>query len=77
MNEQYTEKQFETTEKRLDDHAERIRNLEKSTAVTDARLLNLCQTIEKQTRSINYLIGTFITALVGIVVYAVESGVFK
>ena len=35
MNDELVEQQLDTTEKRLDDHAERIRKLESVTAVMD------------------------------------------
>ncbi|MCI5713680.1 MAG: hemolysin XhlA family protein [Lachnospiraceae bacterium] len=77
MNEEYISKQLETTEDRLNDHAERIRVLEKGVAVTDTKVDSLCETLEKQTKSINALIGVFVTELVGFFIYAVEIGVFK
>ena len=77
LSEEYIKKQFETTEDRLNDHAERLRTTEKGVAVTDARVDTLCASLEKQTKSINALIGTFATALVGFFIYAVEIGVFK
>lgn len=77
MNEQYVEKQLEITEDRLNDHAERIRNLEKDQAITNTQIDNLCDKIEKQTKSINALIGTFATALLGFFFYCVQQGLFK
>ena len=77
LNDEYISKQLETTEDRLNDHAERIRTLEKGVAVTDAKVDSLCASLEKQTKSLNALIGTFATALVGFFIYAVEVGVFK
>ncbi|MCI5712856.1 MAG: hemolysin XhlA family protein [Lachnospiraceae bacterium] len=76
ISEEYISKQLETTEERLNDHAERIRVLEKGVAVTDAKVNSLCERLEKQTRSINTLAGSIITALIGFFVYAVEVGVF-
>ena len=58
LNDEYISKQLETTEDRLNDHAERIRTLEKGVAVTDAKVDTLCASLEKQTKSINALIGT-------------------
>jgi predicted nuclease with TOPRIM domain len=77
MNEELVSKQLETNENRLNDHADRIRELEKSKAVTDEKIDNLCKSIEKQTKSINALIGTFASALVGFFFYAVQQGIFK
>lgn len=76
MNEEYLKKQLETTEDRLNDHAERLRSLEKGIAVTDAKVSSLCESIEKQTKSINALIGTFAIALVGFFIYAIQQGIF-
>lgn len=77
LNEEYVTKQLETTEDRLNDHAERLRTLEKGAAVTSTRLENLCDMIEKQTKSINALVGVFITALIGFFIYCVEVGIFN
>ena len=76
VNEEYISKQLETTEDRLNDHAERIRVLERGVAVTDAKVKSLCERLEKQTKSINTLAGSIITALIGFFIYAVEVGVF-
>lgn len=76
ISEEYISKQLETAEERLNDHAERIRVLEKGVAVTDAKVNSLCERLEKQTKSINTLAGSIITALIGFFVYAVEVGVF-
>ncbi len=77
MNDEIIEKCMETAEKRLNDHAERLRDLEKKVAVTAEQIESLCQTIEKQTKSINALIGTFATALVGFFFYCIQQGLFK
>ncbi len=77
MNEEFVTKQLETTEDRLNDHAERIRTLEKGVAVTDQRVDSLCGQLEKTTKSINVLSGTIITALIGFFMYAIQCGVFK
>lgn len=77
MNEEYVKKQLETTEDRLNDHAERIRGLERGVAVTDARVDSLCESLEKQTKSINTLIGTLATALVGFFIYVIQNGIFN
>lgn len=76
VNEEYISKQLETTEDRLNDHAERIQVLEKGVAVTDTKVNILCERLEKQTKSINTLAGSIITALIGFFIYAVEVGVF-
>ena len=51
--------------------------IKKQFETTEDRVDTLCASLEKQTKSINALIGTFATALVGFFIYAVEVGVFK
>ena len=54
MNNELVEQQLDTTEKRLDDHAERIRKLESVTAVMDNRLAALCTALESTGNNNNY-----------------------
>lgn len=77
VNEELIEKQLKTTEDRLNDHSERLRGLEMGIAVTDAKVKSLCESLEKQTKSINALVGIFSTALVGFFFYAIQTGLFK
>lgn len=77
MDSEYFEKQSDEHESRINDHEKRIRDLEKAQAVTNSQIQNLCDKIEKQTKSINALIGTFATALVGFFFYCIEAGLFK
>jgi predicted transcriptional regulator len=76
LNEEFVRKQLETTEDRLNDHAERIRCLEKGQAVTDSRVDSLCEKLEKQTKSINTLTAAISTALIGFFFYAVQTHIF-
>lgn len=71
------EKHMQTTEDRLNDHAGRIRDLEKSTAVTDERVDNLCDTMGKLTKAIYSLVASILATLVGFFVYAIQTGIFK
>jgi hypothetical protein len=77
MNEQLIIKQLETHDKRLDNHGDRLDALEKSDAVTNVKIDNLCEKLDKQTKSINALIGTLVTALIGFFFYAVQQGIFQ
>lgn len=77
MEEKYIEEKLDTAESRLNDHAERIRILEKSQAVTDSRIADLCKTIERQTRGINALSGAIVSALIGFFIFALEQGLFQ
>lgn len=76
MNNELVEQQLDTAEKRLDDHAERIRKLESITAVMDNRLAALCTALEHTNSTMKALITTIVTALVGFFFYAVQTGIF-
>lgn len=77
MTDELVEKQLETNEIRLNDHAERIRILEKGVAVTDSRVDSLCEALEKTNKSLNLMTGTLATALVGFFFYMIQTGLFK
>ena len=77
MNNELVEQQLDTTEKRLDDHAERIRKLESVTAVMDNRLAALYTALEHTNSTIKALVTTIITALIGFFFYAVQTGLFN
>jgi chromosome segregation ATPase len=76
MNVEFVQKQLEVHDKRLDNHSERLDALEKSDAVTNVKLDNLCEKLDKQTKSINALIGTLLASLLGFFFYAVQQGIF-
>lgn len=71
------EEHIKTTKNRLNNHAERIRTLEKSTAVTDERVDNLCNTMGKLTKAIYSLVGAILTTLISFFIYVVQTGIFK
>ncbi len=77
MNEELVERRIGTCEKRLDNHGDRLDNLEKREAARDVKIDNLCEKLDKQTKSINTLIGTIVTSLVGFFFYVVQTGLFK
>jgi chaperonin cofactor prefoldin len=83
MNEELLQMKFKAQEKSIgevkadvEEMKPRIANLEKSDAVTNVKLDNLCDKLDKQTKSIYALIGTLITALVGFFFYVVQQGIF-
>jgi enoyl-[acyl-carrier-protein] reductase (NADH) len=77
MNEDLVADKLQTHEKRIDNHAERIDNIEKREAARDVKIDNLCEKLENQTKSINILVGTLASALIGFFFYAVQTGLFK
>lgn len=76
MNEELINAQIETHEKRINNHAERLDKLELHEAARDVKIDNLCNTLEKQTKSIYGLIGTVAASLLSFFFYAVQQGVF-
>ena len=75
MNEELLKEKLETHEKRIN-NADRLDKLEIHEAARDVKIDNLCDKLEKQTRSIYGLIGIVATALVGFFFYAVQQGIF-
>ena len=76
MNEELLKEKLETHEKRINNHEDRLDKLEIHEAARDVKIDNLCDKLEKQTRSIYGLIGIVATALVGFFFYAVQQGIF-
>ena len=76
MNEELLKEKLETHEKRINNHADRLDKLGIHEAARDVKIDNLCDKLEKQTRSIYGLIGIVATALVGFFFYAVQQGIF-
>ena len=76
MNEELLKEKLETHEKRINNHADPLDKLEIHEAARDVKIDNLCDKLEKQTRSIYGLIGIVATALVGFFFYAVQQGIF-
>jgi len=77
MNDELIEHKLEIHEKRLNNHSERIDELERGRAATDVKMDNLCEKLEAQTKSINWLIGLMATSLLGFFFYAIQSNLFK
>jgi len=77
MNDELIKHKLEVHEKRINNHSERIDELEKVRAATDVKMDNLCEKLEAQTKSINWLIGLMATSLLGFFFYAVQTNLFK
>ncbi|MBD7914203.1 hemolysin XhlA family protein [Clostridium sp. Sa3CUN1] len=77
MNDELIKHQLETHEKRLNNHSERLDELEKGRAATDVKMDNLCEKLEAQTKSINWLIGIMASSLIGFFFYVIQQGIFK
>lgn len=76
MNEELLKEKLDTHEKRINNHADRLDKLEIHEAARDVKIDNLCDKLEKQTRSIYGLIDMVATSLIGFFFYAVQQGIF-
>ena len=77
MNEEVVKEKLETHERRINNHADRLDKLELHEAARDVKIDNLCEKLEKQTKSINALRGAVATELVGFFFNAIQSGLFR
>lgn len=77
MNDDLIKHQIEVHDKRINNHSERIDELEKGRAATDVKMDNLCEKLEAQTKSINWLIGLMATSMLGFFFYAIQTNLFK
>ncbi|HBL06299.1 MAG TPA: hypothetical protein DDZ33_05065 [Clostridium sp.] len=77
MNDELRDHKIEVHEKRINNHSERIDELEKGRAATDVKMDNLCEKLEAQTKSMNWLIGLMATSLLGFFFYAIQTNLFK
>lgn len=76
MTDEVVRDRIETHERRINNHADRIDKLELHEAARDVKIDNLCEKLEKQTKSINGLIGAVVSSLVGFFFYAIQQGLF-
>lgn len=77
MNDDLLKDKLKTHDTRLNDHSDRIKQLENGKAATDVKIDNLCEKLAAQTKSINWLIGLMASGLLGFFFYAVQQGIFK
>ena len=77
MNDELIRDKIITHEKRLNNHGERLDELEKQRVATDVKMDNLCEKLEKQTKSINYLVGLLASGLLGFFFYVVQNHLIK
>ena len=77
MNEELVKHQLQVHEKRLNDHIKEIDELKEGRAASNVKMDNLCERLEAQTKSINWLIGIMATSLVGFFFYAIQTNLFK
>ena len=76
MNEEMLENEVKEHETRINDHAERLREIEKKSAVLTERIEQLCKSLDGTNAAIKWLIGTIAATLISFFVYAVQIGAF-
>lgn len=64
--------QLKTHDNRLNNHGERLKNLEKHDAAADERIDHLCEQIKDLVVTLRWGIGVLGTAFLGIFVYLLE-----
>ena len=68
---------LDVTEKRLNNHSERIDRIELINGRLDERLNNLITQLEQLNKIMKWFIGLLVGSFVGFFFYAVQQGIFK
>ncbi|MEF9918972.1 MAG: hemolysin XhlA family protein [Myroides sp.] len=76
MNDDLLKEKLTINDKRLNDHSERLDALERSESMMTERVKNLCDKIEAQTKTLNWLIGAMVTSLAAFFIYAIQVNIF-
>lgn len=64
-------------DKKIEECEKRINTLERENAIIGEKIVNLCDKLSIQTKSINALIALLGTTILGIVVYGLQQVLFK
>ena len=67
------DKQFETNEKRLNNHSERIDKLEQSRSSTETEMRNLVEQIKALVSTIKWMMTSTILLLVGFLIWYIQN----
>lgn len=68
---------LDVTEKRLNDHGERLDRIELSNGRLEERLNNLITQLEQLNKTMKWFIGLLVGSFVAFFFYAVQQGLFK
>jgi predicted nuclease with TOPRIM domain len=71
------DKKFETTEKRLNNHGDRIDKLEQNSVRLEERLDNLIKQLAQLNTMLRWFIGLMIGAFISFFFYAVQQNIFR
>lgn len=68
---------LDVTEKRLNEHGERLDRIELSNGRLEERLNNLITQLEQLNKTMKWFIGLLVGSFVGFFFYAVQQGLFR
>lgn len=72
-----TDEQLAAHERRLNNHGERIDQLEQYKSKTETTILHLCEKIDGLVKTMRWFIGLLVGAFVGFFFHIVQRGVYK
>ena len=73
MNEEVIRDKLETHEKRINNHADRIDQLERYQSRSEEQIKNLCEQIKNLVTTMKWFMGLFVSALIGFFIWYVQS----
>ncbi|WP_195970563.1 hemolysin XhlA family protein [Clostridium thermobutyricum] len=73
MDDEFLRDKLETHDNRLNDHSERLKNLEQSNVELKVEIKNLCEAIKQSNNIMRIFITLFGTGLVGFFFYIIEQ----
>ena len=77
MNEELFRRELDTHDNRLNNHSDRIKDLERKQVAFAIQIENLCADLKDLTSTLKWFIGIMFTTFLGFFIYAVQSGLFK
>ncbi|AKA70119.1 hemolysin XhlA family protein [Clostridium scatologenes] len=62
---------------KIEDHEQRLREVEKSQSEFKIEIKNLCDSLKTLTNTIKWFCGIWVTSLLGFFFYAIQNHIFK
>lgn len=62
---------------KIEDHEQRLREVEKSQSEFKIEIKNLCESLKTLTNTLKWFMGIWVTSLLGFFFYAIQSHIFK
>ncbi|KYH35819.1 hemolysin XhlA [Clostridium tepidiprofundi DSM 19306] len=77
MNEELLRDKLNTHETRLNDHSKRLDKIEQSQVEFKIEIKNLCDNLRNLTNTMKWLMGIWVTSLLGFFFYVVQNKIFR